>query len=221
GAPALTEIDFFIIPAGSGFDPAEDFRLQLLVNRATGPVEKAFLTFDLGYRLPDRYVTIAPSADPVGGGAAVTAGDAQASHPDADALWQRIWRDRKVDIGILAAALTVLTAVFFFQMQVTRSERFTFWFRIGFLTFTLVWLGWIQHAQLSVVNVLAFFSALTTEFSWEAFLMDPLVFLLWFSVAAALIFWGRGAYCGWLCPFGALQELTNRIAKLCRIPQIT
>lgn len=221
GAPALTEIDFFIIPAGSGFDPAEDFRLQLLVNRATGPVEKAFLTFDLGYRLPDRYVTIAPSADPVGGGAAVTAGDAQASHPDADALWQRIWRDRKVDIGILAAALTVLTAVFFFQMQVTRSERFTFWFRIGFLTFTLVWLGWIQNAQLSVVNVLAFFSALTTEFSWEAFLMDPLVFLLWFSVAAALIFWGRGAYCGWLCPFGALQELTNRIAKLCRIPQIT
>lgn len=221
GAPALTEIDFFIIPAGSGFDPAEDFRLQLLVNRATGPVEKAFLTFDLGYRLPDRYVTTAPSADPVGGGAAVTAGDAQASHPDADALWQRIWRDRKVDIGILAAALTVLTAVFFFQMQVTRSERFTFWFRIGFLTFTLVWLGWIQNAQLSVVNVLAFFSALTTEFSWEAFLMDPLVFLLWFSVAAALIFWGRGAYCGWLCPFGALQELTNRIAKLCRIPQIT
>lgn len=221
GAPALTEIDFFIIPAGSGFDPAEDFRLQLLVNRATGPVEKAFLTFDLGYRLPDRYVTTAPSADPVGGGAAVTAGDAQASHPDANALWQRIWRDRKVDIGILAAALTVLTAVFFFQMQVTRSERFTFWFRIGFLTFTLVWLGWIQNAQLSVVNVLAFFSALTTEFSWEAFLMDPLVFLLWFSVAAALIFWGRGAYCGWLCPFGALQELTNRIAKLCRIPQIT
>ena len=221
GAPALPEIDFFIIPAGSGFDPAEDFRLQLLVNRATGPVEKAFLTFDLGYRLPDRYVTTAPSADPVGGGAAVTAGDAQASHPDADALWQRIWRDRKVDIGILAAALTVLTAVFFFQMQATRSERFTFWFRIGFLTFTLVWLGWIQNAQLSVVKVTVFFSALTTEFSWEAFLMDPLVFLLWFSVAAALIFWGRGAYCGWLCPFGALQELTNRIAKLCRIPQIT
>ena len=28
-------------------------------------------------------------------------------------------------------------------------------------------------------------------------------------------------FCGWLCPFGALQELTNRLAKLARIPQIT
>ncbi|WP_370201074.1 4Fe-4S binding protein, partial [Roseibium sp.] len=124
------------------------------------------------------------------------------------------------DVLILGAAIAVLTLVFFFQMQVTRNERFTFWFRIGFLTFTLVWLGWMENAQLSVVNVLAFFSALTSDFSWDAFLMDPLVFLLWFSVAAALLFWGRGAYCGWLCPFGALQELTNRIAKLCRIPQI-
>jgi len=63
--------------------------------------------------------------------------------------------------------------------------------------------------------------ALVTGCSWDAFLLDPLVFILWFSVAIALIFWGRGAYCGWLCPFGALQELTNRLAKWCRIPQIT
>ena len=118
-------------------------------------------------------------------------------------------------------ALVVLTGVFFFQIQVTRSERFAFWFRIGFLTFTLVGLGWYANAQLSVVNILAFFSAVMTNFSWSAFLMDPLVFVLWFSVAASLLFWGRGVFCGWLCPFGALQELTNRLAKLARIPQIT
>src|SRR5690606_20502086 len=91
----------------------------------------------------------------------------------------------------------------------------------GFLTFTLVGLGWYANGQLSVVNVLAFFSAVTTEFSWSAFLMDPLVFILWFSVAASLLFWGRGVYCGWLCPFGALQELTNKIARLFKIPQYT
>ncbi|WP_306144012.1 NosR/NirI family protein [Roseibium sp. MMSF_3412] len=220
GAPAFVEMDLFVIPADIGFDPARDFRLQLLVQRAVGPIDKVFLTFDLGYRLPDSYLKEVP----------VSASGQQTDLPvatasltgdeDAAPLWQRIWKDRQTDIAILAAAIIVLTLVFFFQMQVTRHERFTFWFRIGFLTFTLVWLGWIENAQLSVVNVMAFFSSLTGQFSWDAFLMDPLVFLLWFSVAAALLFWGRGAYCGWLCPFGALQELTNRLAKLVRIPQI-
>ncbi|MEC9471951.1 MAG: 4Fe-4S binding protein, partial [Pseudomonadota bacterium] len=219
GAPTFTEKDLFIIPAESGFDPAKDFRLQLLVQRAVGPIDKVFLTFDLGYRLPATYLrpetSVASAVQP-----AATSSAAADEKAAVQQLWKRIWNDRKVDVIILGAAVAVLTLVFFFQMQVTKNERFTFWFRIGFLTFTLVWLGWMENAQLSVVNVLAFFSALTSEFSWDAFLMDPLVFLLWFSVAAALLFWGRGAYCGWLCPFGALQELTNRVAKLCRIPQI-
>jgi NosR/NirI family nitrous oxide reductase transcriptional regulator len=115
----------------------------------------------------------------------------------------------------------VLTATFFFQMQLTRYPRFFFWFRIGFLTVTLVFLGWYQNAQLSIVNLMALAASLREGFTWDAFLLDPLVFILWFSVAAALLFWGRGAYCGWLCPFGALQELTNRIAKFFRVPQWT
>jgi NosR/NirI family nitrous oxide reductase transcriptional regulator len=219
GAPAFTEMDLFIIPADSDFDPAKEFRLQLLVQRAVGPIDKVFLTFDLGYRLPDTYLR---SETPVAAVEPDTDSEDALSEEQAavQQLWKRIWNDRQADILVLAGAIGVLTLVFFFQMQVTRNERFTFWFRIGFLTFTLVWLGWMENAQLSVVNVLAFFSALTSDFSWDAFLMDPLVFLLWFSVAAALLFWGRGAYCGWLCPFGALQELTNRLAKVCRIPQI-
>lgn len=217
GAPAFTEMDLFIIPADSEFDPSKDFRLQLLAQRAVGAIDKVFLTFDLGYRLPDSYLKVEPVENPEGPSA--TSNTIAGVDEGASELWRRIWEDRKADVIVLGAAVGLLTLVFFFQMQVTRNERFTFWFRIGFLTFTLVWLGWWENAQLSVVNVLAFFSALTTEFSWNAFLMDPLVFLLWFSVAAALLFWGRGAYCGWLCPFGALQELTNRIAKTLRLPQ--
>jgi NosR/NirI family nitrous oxide reductase transcriptional regulator len=218
GAPALNEVDIFTIPAGAGFDPAAPWRLQLLVQRAVGPIEKSFLTFDLGYRLPDRYLR------PVAGAPAPEAAPGSAAEEEAaakQALWQRIWRERRVEIAVLAAALGVLTAFFFFQLPLTRNESAVFWFRIGFLTFVLVWLGWTAKAQLSVVNVLAFMSALATDFSWDAFLIDPLVFILWFSVAASLVFWGRGAFCGWLCPFGALQELTNRLAKLARIPQLT
>ncbi|MDN3721338.1 hypothetical protein QW131_24570 [Roseibium salinum] len=150
-------MDLFIIPADAGFDPADEFRLQLLVQRAVGAIDKVFLTFDLGYKLPDTYLkTVAPAAGAPG--AATTTANVSADDDGVRKLWERIWADRKMDIVILAGAIGVLSLVFFFQMQVTRNERFTFWFRIGFLTFTLVWLGWIENAQLSVVNVLAFFS---------------------------------------------------------------
>ncbi|HUG60172.1 MAG TPA: 4Fe-4S binding protein, partial [Candidimonas sp.] len=93
-------------------------------------------------------------------------------------------------------------------------------FRLVFLTFSLFWLGWYGQAQLSVVNVLTFTSALRTDFRWEYFLMDPVVFILWCATAISMVFWNRGAFCGWLCPFGALQELTNRIAKKLGVKQI-
>ena len=220
GAPDFTEVDLFTVPADAGFDPAKPWRLQFLVNRATGPTDKVFLTFDLPYTPPDQYLTTERGEATVGANPpprpAVGEGDLSFG---GDVLWQRIWRDRTVDIVILAAALAILTVIFFFQNQITRHERLWFWLRMGFLTFTLVWLGWYAQAQLSVVNVMTFANALLSDFSWTYFMMDPLVFMLWFAVAAALIFWGRGAYCGWLCPFGALQELLNRLARAARLPQ--
>ncbi|MCC6520034.1 MAG: regulatory protein NosR [Tabrizicola sp.] len=221
GAPEFAEADLFKIPADVGFDPTKPFRLQLLVHRDVGPIEKLFTTFDLGYQLPEKYLR--PVAVPVATGDTGPA-EAMATQEETaaqQALWKRIWADKRPEIAVTAAMLAVLTLVFFFQGFATRNERRFYWFRMGFLTVTLVFLGWYANAQLSVVNLMALFGALTSGFSWQAFLLDPLTFILWFSVAAALIFWGRGAYCGWLCPFGALQELTNQIARKLRIPQWT
>ena len=221
GAPVFNEADLFKIPADSGFDPTQPFRIQLLVQREVGAIEKVFTTFDLGYELPDKYIrTIAPppAAEVPAEVAQVTTQSESDAH---QALWKRIWASKTVEIGVLAVMLTVLTGVFFFQTFATRNERRFYWFRMVFLTITLVYLGWYANAQLSVVNLMALFGSLVSGFSWQAFLLDPMTFILWFAVAAALLFWGRGAYCGWLCPFGALQELLNQIARKLRIPQWT
>ncbi|WP_073034651.1 NosR/NirI family protein [Roseovarius pacificus] len=221
GAPEFTETDLFKIPADTGFDPTEPFRLQLLVQRDVAAIERVFTTFEMGYRLPDTYMRALPAPAPAPQTTAAQAMAEQEEHAAQSALWKRIWQDKTVEIAGLAVMLFILTVAFFFQGFLTRSERVTYWFRMSFLTVTLVFLGWYANAQLSVVNLMALFGALTTDFSWQAFLLDPLTFILWFAVAAALIFWGRGAYCGWLCPFGALQELTNQIGRKLGIPQWT
>ena len=71
-----------------------------------------------------------------------------------------------------------------------------------------------------MVNVLTFGHSLMGDFRWEFFLLDPLIFILWSFVAVTMLFWGRGVFCGWLCPFGALQELSNWIARSLRVPQV-
>lgn len=230
GAPNFPEIGLFIIPEGAEFDPADSWRLQLLVQRATAALDKAFVTFDLGYLPPEKFLKVeriaapAPAAPAAPAAAPVALAKADPVEPEETGetpLWQRIWENRLADIAVLVVAITFLTGVFFFQDQLVKRPALYDRLRMGFLAFTLVWLGWYATAQLSVVNVLTFANALRTDFRWDYFLMDPLVFILWFSVAASLLFWGRGAFCGWLCPFGALQELASKAAKKLGVRQIT
>ncbi len=202
-APELRELALFRVSGDAELTPLDDWRLELIVTGESAAGRPVHAALALPYRLPARYVKPTSAA----------------AASDQTPLWQLTWTGRKLDIAVLALGLAALSVILVFQDWVAARKRLYSWVRNGFLVFTLVWIGWIANAQLSVVNVLTFADALLAEFRWDFFLLDPLMFILWCYVAGAMLFWGRGVYCGWLCPFGALQELLNSLARLARVPQ--
>ena len=234
GAPSLPEIALFVVPEDLKLDLAQPWQLQLLAQRTVGARDKAVLALGLDYALPDRYLKAAPvpaqpatpSAQPPAGSQAASPSPASGAEALTAAaieepLWLKIWKVNTTSIAVTVIALLLLTAIFFFQAALVRRPAVYTWVRRGYLAFTLVWLGWYANAQLSVVNVLTFTNSLLTGFNWEFFLSAPLIFILWAAIAVGLLFWGRGPFCGWLCPFGALQELLNNFAKWLKVPQYT
>ena len=206
GMPEFSEMAIFIVRESYQFDAAAPWQVELLVRRQTGPVESIFVTFEGQYQLPD-YLLVQP--DPV-------TADLEMDQP----VWVSVWQQRSFQIGVLLVSLVLLTGIIFFQDWLVRYPRLLHNLRRGFLIYTVVFLGWYALGQLSIVNVLTFTHALMGNFRWELFLMDPLIFILWGFTAATIVLWGRGIFCGWLCPFGALQELINEVARKLKIKQL-
>jgi len=135
-------------------------------------------------------------------------------------IWKGVWRKSTFRIAVLVTGLVFLTLVLVFQDWLAKRPRLLIYVRDGYLVFTIIFIGWYSLAQLSVVNVLIFVYSVMHHFQWEGFLIDPMMFILWSFVAVTLLLWGRGIYCGWLCPFGALQELTQQLARRLGVKQI-
>ncbi|MHB0820591.1 4Fe-4S binding protein [Stutzerimonas stutzeri] len=134
-------------------------------------------------------------------------------------IWLRMWQERWWQVGLLGLSLMVLSGVFIWQHRISQQSRGFHLFRACFLLFTLVFIGLYAQGQLSVVNIFTLLLALAKDFDIRVFLMDPVIFILWSFTFVTLFIWGRGVFCGWLCPFGALQEMLGWVAKRLRIRQ--
>jgi NosR/NirI family transcriptional regulator, nitrous oxide reductase regulator len=127
--------------------------------------------------------------------------------------WLEPWGQRKNDLIVLGAALAVLTLALFAQRSTAATAARLKLFRIPFLLFTLIFIGWVAQGQLTIVSLTSLVEALVAGRGTEFLLADPMAVVLWLFTFASLVIWGRGTFCGWLCPFGALQELIALVTK--------
>jgi transcriptional regulator of nitric oxide reductase len=197
----LAEWKVFRVIGPSGLDPAQALEFDLRVTRSKGMIypERVGKDLTLLSQLPSAYF--------------------EAAHSD-NKTWHSIWSDRAWELVLLVAGFFVLVWALRNPPWLMRNPRNLRRFRTGYLLFTLCFIGWYAQGQLSIVNLTALIQALVAGHSLVFFLYDPMTVALWVFAFVTFFIWGRGTFCGWLCPFGALQELVSQISKLLRVPQI-
>jgi NosR/NirI family transcriptional regulator, nitrous oxide reductase regulator len=201
GLPAH-EMMILKIPATAGFDPASPFDVVPYITRAKGIIYPELTSVEplKSVRWPEGFYIVDKTEAAAEG-------------------WRVVWQARSFDLSVIAASLALLTLALTFQ-KTTTSHRGGFWaFRMLFLLFTLVFIGWHAQAQLSVVTLAGAVKAAIFTHDFSFLLWDPPSLLLWGFTMLTLVLWGRGVFCGWLCPFGAIQELAAEASRLLRIPQ--
>jgi NosR/NirI family nitrous oxide reductase transcriptional regulator len=214
----------FALPARSGFDPLRPWRLDILINSTGTP--PATVAFGLDYKVPDAYVLQVPDPNVVISQPQPQPQPEPQAEPEPESdmpppvpIWVEAWSDARVNIAILAVLLSVLTLIFIFQATLARSRVAHRLVRTGFLLVVLVWLGWTARVQLSIVNVVNYVRAPFSGVDIGFYLTEPLMVIVAAYTLVSVMLIGRGVFCGWLCPFGALQELLGQLSRALRVPQ--
>jgi NosR/NirI family nitrous oxide reductase transcriptional regulator len=199
GIRALDHAAVFTLPAAARFDPLKPWRLELLVNGRTAAGSPISVAFPVDYELPASHILMPPA-------------------PPAPA-WIEAWSASRTKVIIEAALLALLTLILAFQTKLAQSRHVHRIVRNSFLLFVLLWQGWIAGGQLSILHIVNYMQAPFRHYEFGFYLAEPLMVMIVVYTAISLVLLGRGVFCGWLCPFGALQELLAQLSRFIGLPQ--
>ncbi|MGI9490155.1 MAG: 4Fe-4S binding protein [Geminicoccaceae bacterium] len=203
GMPDFDQMIMLRLDTRLGFDPGSPYELYLRAVRDHGMFMPERGTRDLPLQItpPERFFQ-----EPL----------AVATVP----VWQEAIIERWPDL----LALTVLAGGLFWllwrRQRALASHPMFSKFRLVTLATMTVFVGWYGQGQLSIVTPLATLGSLISGGGFLFLLYDPFSLLLWAFVLVSIMVFGRGFFCGWLCPYGALQEFSHRLGRAFRLPEV-
>jgi ferredoxin len=203
GVPSFEQAMILRADTRLGFDPASPWTLVIRAVREhqSFQPEPGARDFEIANKAPNRFFDI-PSAV-----------------KDAPA-WFAAVQDRAVDFWVLILFVAPLLWVIARRLRwLARHPRYPL-IRLGILVFTVGFVGWWAQGQLSIVTPLGVVRNLITGSGLSFLLYEPFILLVWVVTLVSLLVWGRGFFCGWLCPYGALQEFAFRLGRLLRLPKL-
>lgn len=127
-------------------------------------------------------------------------------------LWVQIWAQKPFYIITFFLFLILIVLVMLFRDRLSQRKATLDMLKYGVFGISFVYVGLILKAQPTTTNIIIMVSALREkQFPVGLYLMEPFIFLSFIFIFLTLLAWGRGVFCGWLCPYGAMLELLNRI----------
>jgi len=200
-APHFREAALFVT-RDDDLDPGRPYQLVLLASHydGRGGFSRDFETFASTHRVPRSvYVLDGPDPDSM--------------------VWKQAWANGWPKALAVGLYLLVVAGLFAARRWTTgRMPRLQRIHTTALIT-SFLFLGLLLHVQPSVTQVLTAAQGVKGQWDWGLFLSDPVLFISWIFIAGVTVIWGRGVFCGWVCPYGAMTELLFKLGRRLKLPE--
>ncbi|HIH2762954.1 MAG TPA: 4Fe-4S binding protein [Candidatus Azoamicus sp.] len=117
------------------------------------------------------------------------------------------WNSKFFNISLLICLWFFVVFVFLFRDVISKNNFYLSIIYNFVLLLDVYIIGILLHGQPSVVNLYAIKKL-------ETFLWDPYLCVGWIMILLTIFIWGKSIFCGWICPFGALQEIIFKFRSI-------